>query len=118
MILKQQMLKSLDRQKHDLEELREQLECQREDIIKIREKIARIKELNREKEHWAFVYDELIKCPMFSGIHDATNGDKSFMHGVGVVMDYIAYEAGKIDEFDEIFYSNLIKSEEKAKEKL
>lgn len=40
---------------------------------------------------YRIVFNELIKNPLFTGIYDAENGSKEFMHGVATVMENIAY---------------------------
>lgn len=63
------------------------------------------------------VLDDLKQIPMFTGAYDAKNGDFSFMHGIWIVMEQIAYtisdEVG--DEFNGLFTENLRESERKAK---
>lgn len=66
-----------------------------------------------EHGKWKEVYEELVKVPLFVGNYDAKNGNLSFMHGISIVMGYISYEAGKQEEFDEMFLKNIIKSERK-----
>ncbi len=60
------------------------------------------------------VYKELIGCNMFAGKYDAKNARKDFMYGIATVMEWIAYSAGKYDEFESMFYKNMEKSEEKT----
>ena len=63
------------------------------------------------------VLDELKKIPMFTGVYDAKNRDFSFMHGIWIVMEQIAYtisdEVG--EDFDSMYIDNLRESERKAK---
>ena len=65
-------------------------------------------------EAMRYVFDELLKCDLFRGIYDASHGD-SFINGVRVVMEQIAYMVSEecysryIDEFT----VNKIKSEDK-----
>ena len=55
-------------------------------------------------------------CGLFVGEYDARNGDEKFMHGVSLVMEWIAYRVSEEDynEFNDLFIKNLIKSEQKA----
>ena len=49
----------------------------------------------------------------FQGNYDSKNGNKNFMHGILTVMEFISYEAG-VEDFDNVFIKNMIKSEERA----
>jgi hypothetical protein len=53
---------------------------------------------------------------MFKGLYDAKNGSEVFMHGIGTVMEYVAYCVSEetADRFMETFIKNEIASEEKA----
>lgn len=64
---------------------------------------------------WKEVYEDLVKCSLFVGNYDAKNGSLSFMHGIGAVMGYIAHEAGKQEEFDDMFFKNILKSKQTEK---
>ena len=70
------------------------------------------------KEAFEIVLNEMKECPLFMGKYDAEHGSDKYMHGVAVVMEYIAYkisdEVG--DEFSDTFLNNMIASEEYAKE--
>lgn len=70
-----------------------------------------------KKEAYEIVYNDLIAANLFRGIYDARYGNVSFMNGIATVMDIIADEAGKSEEFEELFYKNLEESEKKAKMK-
>lgn len=68
---------------------------------------------------YKIVYEDLTKpsgCGMFVGKYDAKNGDSSFMNGIWVLMEFIAYKASEKngDRFDEMFTVNLEKSGRKA----
>ena len=63
---------------------------------------------------WEEVYKALTECDLFCGVHDATNGKKAFMHGIYAVMNYVAYEAGKEDEYDALWTKNILESERRA----
>ena len=62
------------------------------------------------------VFEDLINVPLFKGIYDAKNGKESYMHGIDVVMEFIAYNIDNSlgDTFSDIFIDNLIASEERA----
>lgn len=68
--------------------------------------------------YW-IVLKDLTKNGMFNGTYDARNGNASFMYGMAVVMEQIAYNVStKIgDEFASNFADNMILSEVKAKKK-
>lgn len=70
-----------------------------------------------KKEAYEIVYNDLIAANLFRGIYDARHGNISFMNGIACVMEVIADNAGKLEEFDNIFYKNLAESEKKAKMK-
>ena len=70
-----------------------------------------------KKEAYKIVYKDLIAASLFRGIYDAKHGNISFMNGIALVMEVIADSAGKLEEFDDIFYKNLSESEKKIKMK-
>ena len=49
----------------------------------------------------------------FQGNYDSKNGNKEFMYGILTVMEFISYEVG-VEDFDNVFIKNMVKSEEKA----
>lgn len=51
---------------------------------------------------------------MFAGCCDRKNGSDSFMYGVMTVMEVIAHHAGKYEEFESVFLSNMIESKNKS----
>lgn len=67
------------------------------------------------KEAYKLVLEDLKKCNLFCGIYDARNDNDSFMYGISTVMESIAYKA-EDEDFDDLFMSNIIKSQEKVKE--
>lgn len=58
---------------------------------------------------YAIVLNDILEkgcgCGSMVGKYDAVNGDKRFMHGVAMVMEYIAYNVNKDIgyEFEELF---------------
>lgn len=70
----------------------------------------------KKNEAYDIVYNDLMKCNLFTGKYDAKNGNDSFMYGVATVMEVIAGRAqsGHLEEFDDIFFSNMADSEKKA----
>ena len=71
-----------------------------------------------KKEAFTIVLKELIRCPMFRGYYDASNGNEQLMYGIATVMERIAHEAGGEtfeDIFSDHFDSNMYISELKAK---
>lgn len=63
---------------------------------------------------WKIAYKHLTTLRLFCGIYDAKNGNESFMHGVCNVMEYIAFKAGKLDDFGDMWDANIRKSKEAA----
>lgn len=65
---------------------------------------------------YAIVLNDILEkgCGPMVGKYDAVNGDKRFMHGVAMVMEYIAYNVNEEIgcEFEELFLENMIKSED------
>lgn len=76
---------------------------------------------NKTREAYRIVLNDILnKSPgMFVGNYNAKNGNDNFMHGIGTVMEYIAYSVDDRtgEDFSELFTKNLIKSIDKAKEK-
>ena len=70
-----------------------------------------------KEEAYGIVFNDLMKCNIFTGIYDARNGKRSFMYGIGMVMEYIAYNVSPdtYNEFSSYFTNNMIASEKKAK---
>lgn len=67
-----------------------------------------------KSEAYRIVYEDLTKDDwLFTGKYDAENGNKHFMYGIASVMEEIAYEAGRYEEFSEKWDSNIAKSEGK-----
>lgn len=69
-----------------------------------------------KKEAYQIVLDDLSKCNLLIGTHDAKNGKENFMHGIYTVMEVIAY---KVDEetgnkFSDMFIKNMLDSETKV----
>ena len=65
---------------------------------------------------YAIVLNDILEkgCGPMVGKYDAVNGDERFMHGVAMVMEYIAYNVNEEIgcEFEELFLENMIKSED------
>ena len=65
---------------------------------------------------YAIVLNDILEkgCGTMVGKYDAVNGDKRFMHGVAMAMEYIAYNVNEEIgcEFEELFLENMIKSED------
>ena len=53
----------------------------------------------------------------FCGEYDAENGKADYMHGIGTVMEYLAYKVSDEDgyAFEDLFIKNMVASEQKAK---
>lgn len=58
------------------------------------------------KAEWNKVLEELVKVPMFEGKFDRKNANFDYIAGIITVMDYIAVQADKEDEFDERWSAN------------
>lgn len=58
------------------------------------------------KTEWNKVYEELVKVPMFEGKFDHKNANPHYIAGIITVMEYIAVQADKEDEFDERWSAN------------
>ena len=67
-----------------------------------------------KKETYLTVYEDLIKCPLYVGIYDATNGNEHFIYGISSIMDYISMKAGKLDEYEELWNKNMRESAERS----
>ena len=65
-----------------------------------------------KKEAFEIVYNELIKCPMFSGHFDAKNGNREFMYGICTVMENIALNVSEetYEDFSTLFVDNVCES--------
>lgn len=61
------------------------------------------------------LFDKMSECNLFMGIYDGEHGSEEFMHGVGTVMEYIAYHVSEetLENFSEKFTKNLVKSLDK-----
>jgi hypothetical protein len=59
--------------------------------------------------------EKMSECGLFIGKYDARNGNENFMHGIGTVMEYLAYEVSEEygDNFSDMFTKNIIDSENK-----
>lgn len=70
-------------------------------------------------EAYKIVYEDMKKnaSPLFFGKYDATHGNKEYMHGIGTVMEFIAFHLGSTEseKYQETFINNLIISEQKNK---
>ena len=74
-------------------------------------------ELTREeKQTIQKVIEHMSECDLFSGRYDAKNGNKKFMYGVSLVMEYLAYLVSEEygEEFDTKFVKNMAESEKKC----
>ena len=66
------------------------------------------------RKHFEHVYEYLIHVSsLFCGTYDAKNASDGYMLGIFDVMEQIAYQAGKHDEFIEMFTQNMQESESK-----
>ena len=65
-------------------------------------------------EAFRIVLNELKQISLFCGTYNARNGNEHYMFGVSSVMECIAAKAGD-NEFPDLFLTNIINSEKKAK---
>lgn len=76
---------------------------------------------NTVKDAYRIVLNDMMNsgCGLLVGKYDAKNGDEKFMHGIDVVMEWIAYRASEKqgEEFSAMFFDNMIESQEKASDK-
>lgn len=74
-----------------------------------------------KKDAYRIVYNDIANrgINLFFGKYDAINGSESFMHGISMVMEFIAYNVSEAqyEDFNKIFIENMIKSEERRKNK-
>lgn len=72
------------------------------------------------KDAYRIVFNDMMnsECGLLVGKYDAKNGDEKFMYGIDIVMEWIAYKASEKqgEEFSTMFFDNMIKSQEKARE--
>lgn len=74
--------------------------------------VVRKEKRMKSKEAWIYVYTQLKECPMFCGRYDAKNGNAHFMYGIETVMEHIAWNAGCLEEFTNMFAKNMQESED------
>ena len=71
------------------------------------------------KDAYRIVFNDMMnsECGLLVGKYDAKNGDEKFMHGIDVVMEWIAYKVSEKqgDEFSAMFFDNMIESQEKVR---
>lgn len=76
---------------------------------------------NTVKDAYRIVFNDMInsECGLLVGKYDAKNGDEKFMHGINVVMEWIAYRVSEKqgEEFSAMFLDNMIDSQEKVSDK-
>lgn len=74
---------------------------------------------NTVKDAYRIVLNDMMNsgCGLLVGKYDAKNGDEKFMHGIDVVMEWIAYRASEKqgEEFSAIFFDNMIECQKKAR---
>lgn len=71
------------------------------------------------KDAYRIVFNDMMnsECGLLVGKYDAKNGGEEFMHGIDVVMEWIAYRASEKqgEEFSAMFFDNMIESQEKVR---
>jgi hypothetical protein len=72
---------------------------------------------NTIQDAYRIVFNDMMNsdCGMLVGKYDAKNGSAEYMHGVSMVMEWIAYRVSEPqgDDFSDLFVKNLIESEKK-----
>ena len=68
-----------------------------------------------KSEAYQIVFDDLMQIDLFRGIYDARHGNEHYMHGISVVIEYIAQSISDecYEKFNTEFIQNMIKSEKK-----
>lgn len=70
------------------------------------------------QDAYRIVFNDILNsgCGLMVGEYDAKNGDDKFMHGISMVMEWIAYRVSDADgdAFSDLFVKNMIASEQKA----
>ena len=73
------------------------------------------------KDAYRIVFNDMMnsECGLLVGKYDAKYGDEKFMHGIDVVMEWIAYRASEKqgEEFSAMFFDNMIESQKKVSDK-
>jgi len=69
-----------------------------------------------KRRAYKIVLDDLKKVSLFCGKYDASHGKEDYMYGISTVMEFIANHAG-YHRFEYMFLRNMVKSEERVKEK-
>ena len=70
------------------------------------------------QEAYSIVLNDILNsdCGVFVGKYDAKNGSAEFMHGIAIIMEYIAYNVSNEegDNFSHLFIKNMVASKQKA----
>lgn len=73
---------------------------------------------DRTREAYRIVLNDMLnsECGLLVGKYDARNGSDTYMHGIAVVMEWIAYKINDTtgDAFSDMFVKNMIESEKNA----
>jgi hypothetical protein len=76
---------------------------------------------NTIQDAYRIVLNDMLNsgCGLLVGEYDATNGDEQFMHGISLVMEWIAYRVSEADgdAFSDLFLKNMSESEKKSIDK-
>lgn len=69
-----------------------------------------------KEEAYGIVFNDLVRCNLFTGIYDAKNGKRDFMFGIATIMEFIAYNVSPntYNDFNSLFYKNMTTSEKKV----
>lgn len=58
------------------------------------------------KAEWNKVYEELVKVSMFAGKYNRKTANWYFINGIATVMEYIAHQAERFDDYAKLQDSN------------
>lgn len=73
------------------------------------------------QDAYRMVYNDILNkdVGLLVGRYDAKNGNTDYMHGIATVMEFIAINVSEADcdDFENIFYSNMLESRERAEKR-
>lgn len=73
------------------------------------------------QDAYRIVYNDILNkdVGLLVGRYDARNGGTEYMHGIATVMEFIAINVSEADcdDFENIFYNNMLESRERAEKR-
>lgn len=73
------------------------------------------------QDAYRIVYNDILNkdVGLLVGRYDAKNGNTDYMHGIATVMEFIAINVSEADcdDFENIFYNNMLESRERAEKR-